>query len=437
MTDYREKLRRSIGIKPKIEYYDGVITVRSLKDRNSLRDFIRCVVNARHDGLDKIAIDFLHLKDEIVYPSICVSISAFLENLKQADSILFEIVGAPDSISKKHIFNPVNPYDEKEIAFPINKVWSFSDFKEAQKIVSAIIEAISEAEVFEQKDIIRAIEWCVNEVVDNVVRHAETRAGYLMCQIHGKSEKQIVFSVADAGCGIYESLRSGGLYEPSDGYDAITLALKKGVSRSSEGQGNGLWGLGRILQNNKGILAISTFGCKLRIDGDGEITKDSGSWLTLDKGGTVVDFQFHYDQPISLADALDGHEPESIQYINAWSSNSQAMVYKIADSPLGTGTRPAGAGSRKYMMNIIKQNSSRVIVDFEGVGVVASSFADEMIAKVFTEMGPIKFQSSIQLANMNETVTMIVNRAIEQRMVQDKYQKYIGPSDKTEAGDIS
>jgi len=425
MTDYSEKIRRRIGIKPKIEYLDGLITVRSLKDPYSLKDFVRCMVNAFHDGFEDIIVDFGSLRDEVVYPSTAVSLAAFIENIKATRDVTFQFEGMPESLSRKRIFDTVSPYNEREIAFPINKVWRFSDFKEAQKITSALIEAISEAEVFDQEGIIKAIEWCVNEIVDNVVRHAETTAGFVMCQIHGKSEKQIVFSVADAGCGIYRSLQSGGLYSPSDGYDAITLALKKGVSRSSEGQGNGLWGLSRILEKNKGTLVISTFGCKLMISGDGEITKDPSTWLTIDKGGTVVDFQFHYDQPISLADALDGHEPESIQYINAWSDNSQAMVYKIAESPLGTGTRPAGKGSRKYLMNMIKQNNARVIVDFEGVGVVASSFADEMIAKTFTEMGPIKFQSTVQLANMNETVTMIVNRAMEQRMVQDRYEKYM------------
>lgn len=425
MVDYREKLRRHIGLKPKIDYADGVVYVKSLKDQNTLKDFVRSVIAARHEGFDKIKVDFSRIQDEIVYPNTAVALSAFLENLTACDGVSFTTVQAPESIIKKHIFDPVGPYDEEEIAFPISKVWKFSNFKEAQRIVSALVEAISEAEVFDQEGVITAIEWCVAEVVDNVVRHADTGAGYVMCQIHGKSEKQIVFAVADAGCGIYESLWSGGIYEPADGYDAITLALKKGVSKSREGQGNGLWGLGRIIENNKGTLSIATYGCKLVIDGDGRIVKDSATWLTRDHGGTVVDFQFHYDQPISLAEALDGHEPESIQYINAWSKDSQAMVYALADSPLGTGTRPAGEGSRKYVMNMIKQNNCRVIVDFTGIGVVASSFADEMIAKVFSEMGPLKFQSTIQLANMNETVSMIVNRAIEQRLVQDRYEKYL------------
>ena len=55
-------------------------------------------------------------------------------------------------------------------------------------------------------------------------------------------------------------------------------------------------------------------------------------------------------------------------------------------------------------------------IDFTGVALMSSSFADEAFAKLFLKIGPIKFMSTIKLVGMGTTVASLVDRAIEQRM---------------------
>ena len=57
-----------------------------------------------------------------------------------------------------------------------------------------------------------------------------------------------------------------------------------------------------------------------------------------------------------------------------------------------------------------------VQVDFSGVPVTSSSFADEAFGKLFLQIGPMQFMQRIKLINMVDTVESLINRAIQQRM---------------------
>ena len=56
-------------------------------------------------------------------------------------------------------------------------------------------------------------------------------------------------------------------------------------------------------------------------------------------------------------------------------------------------------------MNIAKMApNSRIFIDFDNVALVSSSFADEVIGKLFTEVGPVAFMSRFQLVSVMPTV---------------------------------
>ena len=55
-------------------------------------------------------------------------------------------------------------------------------------------------------------------------------------------------------------------------------------------------------------------------------------------------------------------------------------------------------------------------VDFEGVPLLSSSFADEAFGKLFLRIGPVKFMQRVRLINMTKTVEALINKAIAQRM---------------------
>ena len=61
----------------------------------------------------------------------------------------------------------------------------------------------------------------------------------------------------------------------------------------------------------------------------------------------------------------------------------------------------------------------RIIVDFSDVPLVSSSFADEVLGKLFKDVGVTTFMSRISLNNMENTVKSLVDKAIAQRMAAD------------------
>ena len=95
---------------------------------------------------------------------------------------------------------------------------------------------------------------------------------------------------------------------------------------------------------------------------------------------------------------------------------SHNIVYRLADKSSGTGTRQSGAAIRNEVINITKQTDSVVVLDFGGVSVISSSFADEFIGKLAVEFGFIGFTQRFRLVGMNATVQAITNRSVSQRL---------------------
>jgi hypothetical protein len=95
----------------------------------------------------------------------------------------------------------------------------------------------------------------------------------------------------------------------------------------------------------------------------------------------------------------------------------EATVYKLSSQKSGFGTRKSGERIRNEVSNMLL-NTNRLIINFEGIGIVSSSFADELVGKLYLEMGPVSFGQKVSLENMNPTVASIVNKAIIQRLSQ-------------------
>jgi len=92
------------------------------------------------------------------------------------------------------------------------------------------------------------------------------------------------------------------------------------------------------------------------------------------------------------------------------------LIYKLSEQSSGTGTREAGERIRNEIVNLRNETCSPVELDFTGVSVVSSSFADELIGKLVAEYGFFGFNQGFRLKGMNSTVQSIVNRSVSQRM---------------------
>jgi uncharacterized protein (DUF1684 family) len=66
------------------------------------------------------------------------------------------------------------------------------------------------------------------------------------------------------------------------------------------------------------------------------------------------------------------------------------LVFSLKDEASGTGTRQSGRLLRNRILNTAKDSSLRIVIDFNGVSVIASSFADELIGKLVVELVPFQ-----------------------------------------------
>lgn len=418
-TDFIGRLQRKLN-NDSISREGNVIFVKSLKERRSLRLFFNEVVAILREGDKDIVVDFTRIKSDIIYANIAVPLAAFCDNVRQSSDIAFKVRSMPASFSERHILEPIKFGFTEHSNNPLNKVWQFQSPEDVFGVVTLLTNAVRERELITNKDALVSLEWSLNEVVDNVLQHADIETGYVMGQLHS-TEKQVVFCVADAGQGILKSLKTSNTYKPVDSMDAITLAMKEGVTRSkTEHQGNGLWGLHRIIESSTGEMTITSGGARIHINSAGEIGKESGPFLSSPRigGGTIVDFQINYEKPISIESALNGHRPESYRVLSSLNETGERLLYRLDEKTSGYGTRQSGLRIRNDIENLMHESGLPVVVDFDKIAIVSSSFADEVFGKMFKSLGPVSFMQRVRLENMNSTVSSLINKAIEQRFTQ-------------------
>lgn len=239
-----------------------------------------------------------------------------------------------------------------------------------------------------------------------------------MGQVHS-TNNHVSFCIADSGIGIYNSFKNS-KYHPRNSVDAITLAIKEGVTRDpSIGQGNGLWGLHQILTNNKGGLVITSQNGSYFLKDARVKTFDKLPFLSKSMGGTIIDFQLDCKKEISISKSLGGHEPVNFR-IESMESDSGDIIYKMSEQSSGTGTRKSGERIRNDIINIITETRKTIIMDFSGISVISSSFADELIGKLVVQYGFFGFNQIFRINNMNETVQAILHRSVSQRLGSSK-----------------
>jgi hypothetical protein len=68
-------------------------------------------------------------------------------------------------------------------------------------------------------------------------------------------------------------------------------------------------------------------------------------------------------------------------------------------------------------MNLVRMcPGQRIIIDFTDVPLVSSSFADEVLGKLFMELGPMTFAQRLEFRNLSSIVRQLTDKAIAQRM---------------------
>ena len=287
-------------------------------------------------------------------------------------------------------------------------------YKAVNRIVNAILGAIPD---IARKDF-AALEWSINELTDNVLVHSKSIVGGLVqVSTFQRNKKRVSFIVADAGIGIPNSLREGHPELTSD-VDALDQAIKEGFTRDKKvGQGNGLFGTYQICSHSKGFFQLESGYGKLTFNDHLSISKEPVPYE-----GTLVVAEIDFSVPDLLEEALkfDGRVNKPFDFVESHYEDVEAnrVIFRIAEESNSFGSRVAGRPLRNKLTNLARMcPTQQIVIDFADIALVSSSFADELIGKLFAELGAVAFMSRFKLIGVSPMVQQLIDRAISQRLL--------------------
>lgn len=398
----------------------NVITISSLQNYDSVDAFIKHVHHAyKKAGYEEIQIKF-DKTIQSIYPNAAVPIAGLIDFFRREKHISIE--GKSYEQVLQAILTPYElPTHEYALSKAMGKIWKFETTNDICQIQQAIVNELRRLDTFAE-GILEGIEWSINEIMDNVLNHSEAPCGFIMGQLH-KNTKNVVFTIYDTGIGIYNSLKNS-IHAPRTNADALTMCIQAGVTRDKKiGQGNGMNGLLSLVKEGKGRLVITSgrdsYTC---IDGKDNVYKDKHLCPSNQKHATTIDFQLDYSTNISIEKVLtfQGHTFEFVDlYAEGLENEYGDLVYKISEMAEGTGTRESANRLKNEMINLMRGNAKKIVLDFEGINVVTSSFIDELMAKLIIELGIFQFNQRIGLRNMSSILQQTLQKSVIQRIIEE------------------
>lgn len=379
------------------------------------------------DGLDSIRLDFSAVNN--AYPNGMVPLIANIDRLKRKGIKITTTL--PNNPDIKRLFKVTNwafhldPEKYKEENTTHNRHLTskrFHDAQEQQNLVNEFVDiAMMNMEL--ERSVIAGLEWSINEITDNVLNHSESADGGIAQVSTYRTANLVSFAVADSGLGVYQTLKNAIPSLNSD-IQAIGEAVKTGVTRDSNvGQGNGLAGALRISTMTGGGFAITS--------GVGHINYFKGETRSYSRRpwelfqGTLVCADIRIDsKEFSISEALgfdatDNHGPIDYIELNYLNEACDRTIFIVKKESTGFGNRPTGRQLRTKVTNILKAElACPIYIDWSGIPLISSSFADEFMGKLFLEMGAMIFTARVKNIGMEKLIRDLLDRAISQRLTQ-------------------
>ncbi|MDA8453486.1 DUF4325 domain-containing protein [Acidovorax sp. GBBC 3334] len=280
--------------------------------------------------------------------------------------------------------------------------------------------------------VLPAFEWFLNEIAGNVLVHAEGQRGWMQVVVHPSTQHLSVI-VADDGMGIPESIRSSALLRERfgdrvDDGEAIEIALREGVtSKPDFGQGKGLAGTIAIVKANPGAtMSITSRQGRVSYSlEEGLKVRDHQPPLA----GTLVDVQLDFSKPIEIEKALWGHVPVNFtEMLYGKDLPVGVMRLSLCDEAPSFGNRITATRIRTKIENLLATAPADVLeIDFHGVSILASSFADEVFGKLAAKLGIIGFSRRLRFLNLNAFCQGVIDDVVQARLAQN-YASKNGPT---------
>lgn len=401
-----------------IEMNDNRIIVRGNVWRNDLRPL--CSMLHKTIGLQgwsDVVLDFsmcTSVREAVMLPLMPI-IADYRKN-----KVVFELIRPQDDDLQRLFFNAnwahyINPnkYDRTHHEGGHVPVLRFGD--DGTSTIDEILDRVMNLilrQLEADRATLKAVEWSLGEIMDNVVNHSQSPVGGFVQATAYKGSNLVEFVVADAGIGIPRSMN---IYNHAE---AIRQAINEGVTRDkSQNAGNGLYGSYQVATLSGGQFEINSLrGVLFCKENQGEIENHVNP---VPYRGTSVRCGINVSDPELLDKALKfkgrSHDPP-YDYIERQFENEEGeLIFNVKDkAQRDTGSRQGGKRIRGMIENLLREHRP-IILDFDGVGVISSSFADEVFGRLFVEMGPRAFMTRIKMRNVDLTVEGLIDRAIMQR----------------------
>lgn len=309
----------------------------------------------------------------------------------------------------------------------------FLDSAQQRSVVNQVLDVLMRTLELD-RSLLGGIEWAINEITDNVLNHAESSVGGFLQVTTYRETQRIAFCVADPGRGILESLREANPALRSDA-DAIGEAVRAGVTRNRDvGQGNGLSGTLNIAMQTQGRFGVTSGTGRALWETDHPQVRATDSQKTY--RGTVVDVQIPYGGTINLQKALSLGSTKykgvaDIIELKYLSDDCERLEMSMLEETAGFGSRRAGTQIRIKATNLLRaEPTSALVIDWNGIQMISSSYADEFIGKLFIQLGPTQFMSRVRHKNVTPVVGQLLDKAILQRVAQEQAEP------RSDSGDV-
>lgn len=147
-----------------------------------------------------------------------------------------------------------NPYTDNSF-IEIQRYTSENQIEVLHKIILMLREKSNMDD-----DVFTGLDYCLNEILDNILNHSKENEGWVVAQYFGKLN-QIRLMVVDHGIGIQKALNEKHNFNEDE---ALQKCIISGVT-NGRGQGHGLYATSLFAKENKGWLSIVSGNYKLDV----------------------------------------------------------------------------------------------------------------------------------------------------------------------------
>lgn len=348
-----------------------------------------------------------------IFPNMMAPLAAILSFLEQVN-VKTSIECKHPTIQECRVFEPVRALIHEARTEASNVVWEYRSAEELEFLIELIIPSLYQ-KVESQNNVLLALEYCLSELMDNVQRHSGEHCGFMIYSLQADLSR-VAIGIADQGKGIRSSFKNT-KYRPVGASDAVSLAMQKGVTSSPDGAGNGLFTTTELITANSGRLTITSGGGAIFYNRDLGRSESYDKLDTIDPDwpGTHIDFQLDFGSAINFNDVWgDLPVPINIRCEKLEDSDNRVVI-NIVERSLGTSTRKSGANLRLLISNILRNQEQDVVLDFSGITMVSSSFADEAVAKVLSDKSIQNVRGRVKTHGTSSTIDLIINDAVRSR----------------------